>query len=326
MEKINANVKMVMMTVNEIKRKCKHDPANRCVTADAEKAVENGFTSADSAKAKTRIAKCRRAIADGWSICCPMVVHKVGDEMFITDGQGRFEAALSENDRYILAGKEPKFVKIPVLLIERSTKEEMRADIRSMNTANTNWNPSDHLHCEAVAKGGETAERYETLCRYQDELGLTTNYIPRLILFGDHGRSRREIVNVQIRENAEFIKDMFKMFYESQDTRNSVRLRNKVRRVDVAMALNSIIIHIINACGADKPEVFMEVVCTAIHKLGRALSRLNSDEYLRLMGSHSFYVGSTFSDMISSRNRDPYITKAMANFRAAKFGKLTDVA
>lgn len=321
MRKIEANVKMVVMTIDEIQKKCKHDTANRCYMADKDEAVLNGYSIADSDKAKKRIAKCRRAIAGGWSICCPMVVHKVGGDMYITDGQGRFEAAIEANKYALVKGEALPYVEIPVLLIERESIEQMRADIKSMNTNNTNWNSMDMLHCESVIKGGEIAERYSTIRRYQDTLGLSTDYIPRIILFGDHRHSRNDVLNVKQSEHAEFMLGVFKQFYESQETRTNRKLRNKARRVEVAMSLWSIVNHIINACGHDNEELFTEVVNNAITKLCAALSRMNDDEYMRTMGSRSFYVGNTFADIIASRNRNQYIAVAINNFRAAKFGK-----
>ena len=138
---------------------------------------------------KARIAKCRRAISDGWSICCPMVIHKVGKEMYITDGQGRLEAAIAENEKRMTCGCELKYNEIPVLLIERDTIEEMRADIKRMNNHNTNWSVSDALHSEAVSEGGEKLERYEAIRKIQDELDLISDYIPRIIMFAGCGSS-----------------------------------------------------------------------------------------------------------------------------------------
>lgn len=326
MRKINANVKMVYMTVNEIQQKCKHDNANRCYVTNGEEAAMKGYAYADGKKAKIRIAKCRRAIAKGWSICCPMVVHNVKGELYITDGQGRFEAVVSENENRIAHGGEAKFTEIPVLIIERDSIEQMRDDIRAMNNNNTNWNVSDTLHCEAVAEGGEKKERYDIIRRYQDELNLTTDYIPRLILFGYHGHSRSEILNVKFSEHHEFMLDVFKRFYESQDTRTNAKLRNKCKRVEVAMVLNSVVTHIINACGHDNYNLFSEVVDGALTKLCNGISRLNDDEYMRLLGSRSAFIGTVFMDIISSRNRNKHIALAANNFRAAKLGQYSEVA
>lgn len=326
MKKLDCDVKMVTMTVSEIQQKCKHDKANRCYVPDGEEAVKHGYAFADGKKAKTRIAKCRRAIKDGWSICCPMVIHKVGNDMYITDGQGRFEAVVAANEESVMRGEGLKYNEIPVLIIKRDTVEEMRKDIRSMNNHNTNWSVSDTLHSEAVAEGGEKAERYEMICRYQNELGLTGDYIPRIILFGNHRHSRNEVVNVKMNDHAEFLLQVFKKFYASQETRTNIKLRNKSKRVEVAMALNSIMMHIINACGYDNPEVYEEVVDNALTKLCNAISRLNDDEYMRLLSARSAYIGQTFMDMIASRNRNKYIQKACTTFYAAKFGQYTEVA
>ena len=326
MRKINANVKMVYMTVSEIQQKCKHDEANRCYIPNGDEAVKRGYAYADGKKAKIRIAKCRRAIAKGWSICCPMVVHNVKGELFLSDGQGRFEAVVAENESRIAHGGAPRFTEIPVLIIERDTIEEMRADIRAMNNNNTNWNVSDTLHCEAVAEGGEKKERYDIIRRYQDELNLATDYIPRLILFGYHGHSRNEIVNVKFNEHHEFLLEVFKKFYESQETRTNAKLRNKCKRVEVAMAVNSVVTHIINACGHEKPELYTEVVEAAMTKLCNGISRMNDDEYMRVLGSRSSFVSTVFMDIISCRNRNKYIAVAANNLRAAKLGQYNEVA
>lgn len=326
MRKIDANVKMVYMTIDEIQNECKHDVANRCYFSDGTAAVQNGYAFADGKKAKTRIAKCRRAISDGWSVCCPMVIHKIGEDMYITDGQGRLQAAIAENEKRMNCGCELAYNEIPVLLIERETIQEMREDIKRMNNNNTNWNISDTMHCEAVSEGGDKLERYEMIRSIQDELGLSSDFIARLVLFGDHGNKRHEVVNVKIRENYEFVKEMFKRFYKSQETRTNLKLRNKAKRVEVAMALNSVIIQIINACGYDNKERYEQVVSDAITKLTNGISRLNDDDYMRLLGSRSAFVGTVFIDIIASRNRNKYIAMAVNNFRAAKLGKIYDAA
>ena len=326
MKKIKENVKLVYMTISEIQQKCKHDIANRCYFSDGTIAALNGYAFADGKKAKARIAKCRRAISDGWSICCPMVIHKVGKDMYITDGQGRLEAAIAENEKRMVCGCELKYNEIPVLLIERNTIEEMRADIKRMNNHNTNWTVSDTLHSEAVSEGGEKLARYETIRKIQDELDLVSDYIPRIILFGDHSNTRHEVVNVKMRENYEFVKEMFKRFYESQETRTNAKLRNKSKRVEVAIALNSVISHIVNACGYENRELYEQTVGDAMTKLINGISRMNDDDYMRTLGSRSVYVGSVFMDIIASRNRNKYITVAVSNFRAAKLGQLHEVA
>jgi len=271
------------------------DEANRCHNSNG-----GMFSEKTRREAASRIKKDYAVLKnEGWSKHCPLILHEIeelNNQLVITDGQGRFEALKQYNRDVEVKGKGEKITVIPVNIHHCKTVAESRDAMVKSNTHQKNWSALDVLHHLAISREGEYMVEYNNLISLIDYLGVDSNYIPNLIMFGAGKASRRDKrldvpINELLMPTRQEFADSFKRFYDYVCDRGNKNLNKKVRGVNVAIALESVMrtvallyrnedydhdkyLNVLNRCIRKIANYFKKMTD---EKLGRTLALRNDD-------------------------------------------------
>lgn len=315
MEKIT-RIEMVYMTIDEIKEFCLFFMENRNHFSDPVEAAKYYFSEYDTKKTNYRINSYKNKIFKvdkEWKECTPMIVYVVENKYYIVDGQGRFVAVDLYNSE---VEEADKIIRIPVQLHYNKTYKEMIEDALSLNTKQKNWTTEDVWRCENLRNGNnEKVEEMMTLKRkYEDELGVKS-YTSKLILFGYHKASHRDVIDSETDFSPyhnEFF-NSFKTFYDiaTKSCDNNKNDINTVKRQDAAQAFYRVMTYIIRVCENENID-YSSRLEKASKILGNYVASLDRIyKFKQVLGGKQKAIASYFIKEINRKTNDRYIKQAM---------------
>jgi len=294
--KLRDDVQMYDVHIDDIERLFSFVDSNRCHGG-----MYGEYSDQEIKVAESRIKQYKHRIFEkycSWCASTPMVVHKVleeGGKMYITDGQGRYEALLQMRRDGIT-----EIDTIPVLVRTVETRDEMDRDIIQMNTNQKNWNNDDLLHYDAVKNGGDSAQVYRIKNEITNTLKCTSS-TAYLIMFGQGKYSHKEklfdrpideLLSPRMEETFNF----FQHFYNSTQVR-SKKLNKKVTKVDIATTLDSVITSVYALYNDDKPK-FNRVLDKCCNILIKAFNAMDDISYMHVTNYKSAALSLTFINFL----------------------------
>ncbi|MEE3384702.1 MAG: hypothetical protein VZR36_06410 [Prevotella sp.] len=279
------------------------DESNRCHGID-----DGNFCESVMKTANARIRNSYNMLKkEGWDNCCPLVVHEVeseGNKWYVTDGQGRFEALIRLNRELVANGKEPAITEIPVTVYHCQTIEDVRNAMIKANTRQKNWTAIDVLHHNAIKFGGTSLNVYNRISTMMDELGITSKYIPSLIIMGSHKAARKDLVadypEDLIMPTCDEFFNAFKKFYNNVCNRDK-RLNNKFKSNEMAIALESVMRSIASVYRNDNIETYNFILNKCMDIIANYLDKLDDRSLVRIIGAKNAIIRREFIELLSKR-------------------------
>lgn len=305
------------LSVDFINKNVLYVDINRCgVKMTMEEAVKNYYTKSDCDKTRKRIDKYKKILKEKkvWAECCPMVLHYFNGKYYLGDGQGRW-AAVQE----IISEGIVDFEKqIPVHVIECDDFSEIYNDIILMNTNHTNWTASDVRRSNVIIqsnKGNNEGLKILNLLQYyQNELDVKGDFIPNMIVFGEQKASHRDSVidksvTSLLNPYHKSLFDFMKTILLSQYGTRNITMATKLKKQEVAIAVNSLFGSIVRNCEKDE-KIYTSILKKISSVITDRINKLNDDEYIRLVSSKSTYIKTEFARYLK-RQTDKRIKNAL---------------
>lgn len=318
------DVQMFDVNVNDVETLFSFVDSNRCHGDNG----RSEFSDVTIKKAKNRIRGYKNKLFSRytWSDATPLIVHKVleeGGKMYITDGQGRYEAVKLLNRES--KSDIPVIETIPVLVYTVATRKEMENAIISMNTFSKNWTNDDILHHRAICEGGDAAQMFELIKDVMNSLDCS-DQVARLIIMGNSFSSKKEdtfdrpfdeLASPRRIETYNF----FENFYNSLSVR-SPKLNRKLRSSTAAIALDSVVSAAYRLFYNDKAEC-THVINKCCDVLIKSILKMDDLEFLNLMQMRAAEMRRNLGRLIERNSKDQKLKQVVIELEEQSLGRKT---
>lgn len=316
----NENVEQIFMSIDEIVDTCKHAEENRNHYLDEAEATKHGYSKNDVLTLNSRVRSYIKNIfkkTHEWSEASPMLLYEIDGELYIVDGQGRFEAVKLYNQQ--TDENNPPIYEIPVCIHHNKTYDEMKDKIKELNQTRVNWRTEEFFRFNLMASGDkEKAEEVnKQLCAICDELGVKM-YTAKLILFGYNKASHRDTMD-QVPELNPYhhqILNAYRNFYNISIPSCDGRKREigTLKNQCVAMSFYTIMTKVISICNKENIDTDKKLD-KASRILGEFAARMDRTyKFAQVFGGRTKSITSNFAVELKRRTKDVYLSQVANSF------------